>query len=194
LIQSDAALTGNGLDCLLALLDGDRERAGQRYVLLRQKLVSFFCWRRALSPEECADETLNIAARRIAEGEPVRDVGCYCIGIARLVVLQHRRENERFTPASSEVVAPQFDIRGADDLRLQCLERCLQELPDDSRQLILAYYESQGGSAIESRRLLARRLGVPLNALRIRAYRIRARLEESVRRMLVDTAGPDETV
>ena len=55
--------------------------------------------------------------------------------------------------------------------RLDGLDRCLGELPDQ-RQLIVEYYADAGGRTIDRRRELARRLGIPMNALGIRAWRI----------------------
>jgi hypothetical protein len=51
----------------------------------------------------------------------------------------------------------------------------------DARELIRAYYEGEGEVKIRNRKDLAGRLEVPLNALRIRAFRLRAKIEECVR-------------
>ena len=45
---------------------------------------------------------------------------------------------------------------------------------------MLSYYTGEGGRRIRNRKKIADRLGVAMNALRIRAYRLRARLEECV--------------
>lgn len=65
-------------------------------------------------------------------------------------------------------------------MRYECFERCLQSLPDENRDVILEYYQEEKRSKIDRRKTLAERLGVPLNALRIRACRIRAKLETCV--------------
>ncbi len=59
-------------------------------------------------------------------------------------------------------------------------ETCLKKLSDDSRELIVAYYREQRRAKIKLRKELAERLGIPLNALRIRAHRIRTKLEDCV--------------
>ena len=64
--------------------------------------------------------------------------------------------------------------------RLDCLEHCLQGLPPKDRDLIGGYYQGETSVKIHNRRSLAAKLGVPLNALRIRALRIRERLEACV--------------
>ncbi len=56
----------------------------------------------------------------------------------------------------------------------------MQSLPAENRELIIEYYQEEKRAKIDRRKNLAERLGVPLNALRIRAHRIRAKLEECV--------------
>jgi hypothetical protein len=46
---------------------------------------------------------------------------------------------------------------------------------------VLQYYQEEKRAKIEHRKRLAERLGIELNALRIRAYRIRAELYECIR-------------
>lgn len=179
--KSDRSLTADRLDRLLAALDSDRERAAASYLLLRRRLVGFFEWRGAWSPEECADETLGIAARRLAEGEQVQNLPGYCSGIARMVMLEQNRARDRFRPVPDMSSPSQQDDCQDEQQRLRCLEQCLDELPGESRQLILAYYDAGPGGTIESRKVLARRLGIPAGALRIRVHRIRTRLEDLVR-------------
>jgi len=54
--------------------------------------------------------------------------------------------------------------------------------------LILRYYQGEQRAKIENRRALAERLGLTINALRIRASRIRSRLEACVIEWSDDTA------
>src|ERR671938_30866 len=63
-----AALTAEAFTKLLARLDPDRERAGEKYEELRRTLVKFFEWRGAPFPEDQADETFNRVARKLDEG------------------------------------------------------------------------------------------------------------------------------
>ena len=55
-----------------------------------------------------------------------------------------------------------------------------QGLPPKDLDLIGGYYQGETSVKIHNRRSLAAKLGVPLNALRIRALRIRERLEACV--------------
>jgi len=70
------------------------------------------------------------------------------------------------------------------DERSEWLKNCLQELPLESRQLVLQYYKEDKQQNIDARAALAARLGIPLNALRSRVQRLRDRLEHCVRRAM----------
>jgi len=66
-------------------------------------------------------------------------------------------------------------------MEYNCLESCMQALTADNRQLVYEYYRENKAAKIENRKKLAGQLGIALNALRIRACRIRASLQECVR-------------
>jgi DNA-directed RNA polymerase specialized sigma24 family protein len=79
-----------------------------------------------------------------------------------------------------EIDRQQVEIEPESEIALDCLDRCLEGLTVDSRQLIVDYYQEERRAKIELRQQLAEKLGIPLNALRIRAHRIRATLEKCV--------------
>jgi RNA polymerase sigma factor (sigma-70 family) len=180
--KSEWTLSAEALARFLACLDPDTDRAGEKYESLRLALIKFFDWRGAHFPEELADETINRVIRKLDEGETLRDIPTYCYGVARLVLLEKlkapeskRADFEELPP--SALVAPEPEEK---DERQDCFERCLKELPVESRQLILQYYGDEKREKINRRLAMAERLGIPLNALRSRAQRIRNRLEECV--------------
>ncbi|MFN7945445.1 MAG: sigma-70 family RNA polymerase sigma factor [Blastocatellia bacterium] len=180
------SLTGEAFARFLSCLDSDTERAGEKYESVRLMLLKFFDWRGAHFPEECADETINRVIRKIDEGETIRDIPTYCQGVARLVFLEtlKRADSKRADieeVSQLELAAPEPET---EDPRLACFNRCLAELPPESRQLIMQYYQDEKRARINNRQSLAERLGLPLNALRSRAQRIRNRLEECVSRCL----------
>jgi DNA-directed RNA polymerase specialized sigma24 family protein len=84
-----------------------------------------------------------------------------------------------------EPVAPDSPTEEAEqkEHRLSCLDECLDKLPIESSRLILGYYDDEEKAKI-ARRKLAEALGIPLNALRIRAHRIRTVLEECLQQCL----------
>jgi DNA-directed RNA polymerase specialized sigma24 family protein len=70
------------------------------------------------------------------------------------------------------------------EARLECLDRCLGELPPETRELVLRYYQGGGGDRMKARATLAADLGVSPGVLRLRLHRIRARLHVCVRKCL----------
>jgi len=175
-------LSQEAFDALLAGLDPDRARAGERYEVLRQKLVRFFEWRGAFDAEEQADETLNRVARRIEEGETIQNVAAYAAGVARMVWREAAKQQDRSRELDERTPAPDPEPEDVDEsARFECLDACLAALPDDQRDLVLAYFAEERGAKIDSRKQMAARLGVEMNALRIRVHRIRARLELCVK-------------
>jgi len=177
-------MTQGAFDRLLAGLDPDREQAGQKYVRLRLKLIKYFEWRGAAFPDREADVTINRVARRIEEGQEIHSLSAYAYGVARLVFSEWLRAQRKEQEALECVPPLEVQETEADldaEVRRACLDRCLQALPEENRALIIGYYDDEKGRKIESRKRLAARLGIRVNALRIRAHRIRVSLEACVR-------------
>lgn len=185
----DELLTQTGFDKLLALLDEDRERAGLKYEALRARLIKFFEWRDCETPEDLADAVFDRVTKKIEAGELVRNVEAYSATVAQFVLKEEARAPaRRFQSIDDD---PRLENRLAadgedapdetDEARLDCLDRCLAELPDEQRRLITAYYDADERTMIEARRRLAAANGVTPNSLRIRVCRLKARLEECAR-------------
>jgi DNA-directed RNA polymerase specialized sigma24 family protein len=187
------SLTPEAFSKLLASFDPDRERAGEKYELVRSGLVSFFEWRGAPFPEEHADETINRVARKLDEGDHISDPFTYVYGVARMLLLEIHKEREKERAALAQLPqrhppTPGVGEKDEAELRFSCLERCLDGLSDESRDFMRQYYEGEKSVKIEGRKRLAERLGIPLNALRLRARRIRGKLEICVNECM--KAGP----
>ncbi len=165
-------LTREALDGLLQALGGDRNAAGRRYEILRHKLIDLFAWRRCETPEELADETLNRLARRLIQGEPVEKIESYALGIARMLLKETTRQREQRDIALREIQNLQPAAAEKTGM-LERFERCLYALPESRRTLIARYYSGE-------RTALARELGLSVNALRVRALRIRRKLYQCV--------------
>ncbi|MBO0861765.1 MAG: hypothetical protein J2P21_25410 [Chloracidobacterium sp.] len=179
-------LTEEAFAKFLACLDPDPSRAGEKYEALREALVKFLDWRGAHFPEELVDETFNRVTRKLEEGETIRDAPNYCHGVARLVLLQwmERSGNKRAELEDLSMVAiPEPDVT---DVRRECLNHCLRQLPAENRDLIIEYfrYRKDGKQKIDHRASMAKRLEIPLNALRSRVQRIRDKLERCIMRRL----------
>ena len=182
--RSDWTLTEEAFAKLLARLDPDKERAGETYEMLRLRLVKFFDWRGAHFPEECVDETFNRVARKIESGGVISDMAAYCHGVARMIFLESLRHPAYKQISLNELSeAPAVSpSREGTNLRRQCLEDCLSDLAAESRLLILEYYKDERRDKIDNRLSLAKRLGIPIDALRSRAQRVRDKLEKCVKR------------
>ncbi|MBV9072910.1 MAG: hypothetical protein JOZ10_04700 [Acidobacteria bacterium] len=179
---------------LLNWLDAGEDSDGRRYLDIRRRLVLYFERKNCLASQELADETLNRVARRLEEQGCIRDAAPaqYCYIVARFVFLESLREPEAQSRALSDESAsspPGQRARSSDDDRsskemLQALEECLTTLAPSDRELMLEYYRGERQEKIRGRKALAGRLGVTLNALTIRACRLRDKLEACVRRRL----------
>ncbi len=187
-------MTAEAFRALLAQLDADLDRAGEKYLLLRQKLAKFFERRGCHTPAEMVDETINRVARRLAEGkeilagEPVR----YFYGVARNVLREYRESRARQSCSLDDIsqaehpchdpveVLARAEFRDLYERRLEKLESCLAQLPPAHRDLLLRYYCGEQRERIDGRRELAARLGITLNALKIRVLRLRKSLARRI--------------
>jgi DNA-directed RNA polymerase specialized sigma24 family protein len=183
-------LSEKSLAGFMSVLDEDPERAGERYEILRRKLMKFFEWRGSTNADELADETINRLVRKIEEGEDIRDLFAYSSGMARLVWLEVLKEQERMRGALEELNASSRYFPETGSQRIECFESCLEGLSTENRTLILDYYRAEKSSKIKLRKQLAEKLGTPINALRIRAHRIRLQLERCVTNCLSKAEEP----
>lgn len=187
-MKKDWVLTQDAFDRLLDWLDSDRDSAGRKYEAIRLRLIKIFTCRGCSEAEELADETINRVIAKIAgvsfeyEGNPA----LYFYGFAPNLHHEYLRRNRlKAAEVSAEdtrisaSVAPQ----PADDSQREydCLDTCLGHLTADNRKLVLEYYQQERRAKIDHRQRLATELGIAVNALRIRAHRIRRTLEQCVR-------------
>lgn len=180
--NKNRTLTQEAFDRLLQCLDEDRDRAGEKYEGIRAGLVRFFEWRGCLFSEDRADEAINRVARKVERGEEFRDIYTYVYGVARMLAFEAARETSQGRAALEALSYNQSVHQESDDSQtaVECLRRCMTHLSSENRELIASYYQGEKRARIEQRRRLADRLGLPLNALRIRACRIREKLQACV--------------
>lgn len=191
-------LTKDAFDRLLIWLDPDREQAGRKYEEIRIRLVRFFEWQGCPYPEDQTDQTINRVARRLGEGVKILSSNpfVYFSGVARNVLREYWRHPER---SALDVSVGQYALEAADkdaeerkmatERKLECLECCLQRLSSSHRKLITEYYREEKDAKIKTRKMMADREKIPLNALRIRCYRIKEGLEKCVTDCLKLAAG-----
>ena len=162
-------------DVLLARLDPDRDRAGEVYEVIRLKLLKFFIWKNCADAEFHADDALDRIARKLHEGTEIKNVNAYAYQVARFIALEQYRQ-----PVATEEMDYQPHVPEPPSARMECLERCLGFLSIADRKLILSYYEGEGAQKIEQRKELGRQLKISMTALKIRACRIRTKLETCI--------------
>ncbi len=176
-------LTQMSFDKLLDLLDADRENAGVKYESLRLRLIKFFEWRNCEMSEELTDIVFDRVLRKIAEGEQIQSVTAYSATVSQFVFKEYLRSNERQNQLIED--APEIQnltqkVYAEDDkktLRLSCLDKCLAEFSTENRKFIIAYYDTDETTMIASRKRLADELNSTLNTIRIKACRLKGKLE-----------------
>ncbi|MBS1855141.1 MAG: sigma-70 family RNA polymerase sigma factor [Acidobacteria bacterium] len=179
-------LTQEAFDRLLEMLAGDRQVAAERYEAIRARLIRFFTWERAPLPEDHADETINRVAKRLSDGEEIKDAGGYFYGVARMVLREVMAETQRRARGAEEFERHERRMAEAEHDRdqkqeaMDCLSRCLEHAGPRERSFIVRYYQGDKRNRIENRRRMAEELDLPLNALRNRALRLREKIENCV--------------
>jgi DNA-directed RNA polymerase specialized sigma24 family protein len=192
-LDRDASGTPAAFSQFLSWLDEGVESNGEKYLEMRRRLVAYFDRKGCPEADELTDETLNRVARRLEEEGAITGTAPaqYCYITAKFVFLEYLRDHARFSSSLTEMSPVKVDAvlsRAAlrDDSetkerRSVCLDRCMENLSMPDRQLILEYYQGEQRTKIESRRDLATSLRLSVNALSIRACRIRNKLELCVR-------------
>jgi DNA-directed RNA polymerase specialized sigma24 family protein len=163
-------------DRLLFWLDPDRERAGLTYEKIRWRLVAILASRGCTQPEELADETIDRVARRVPDIQEsyVGEKAIYFLGVMNNVHHEHLRR-----PALPRLWEPERQLETKEQT-YQCLDKCLDTLAPYARQLIEKYYAENKQAKINLRKRIARELGIKTSTLRLRALRIREKLQTCV--------------
>jgi RNA polymerase sigma factor (sigma-70 family) len=196
--DNEQSLKEDALAHLWRWLSPDKEQAGLRYEILRQKLVELFARRQVpvLFLHELADETLDRVGRKLAEGEVIHNPEpmAYVHGVARNVLSEfwrrHSRSEKEETPfedltrqdlARIESRQKLQDERQEKDRWLECMEKFLKTLPPKDASLLKnCHHDDQRQQSI-NRRQAAAQMGITENSLRVHLHRIRQTLQRKVR-------------
>jgi DNA-directed RNA polymerase specialized sigma24 family protein len=167
-------------DQLLSWLDPDPQRAGLTYEKIRRRLVSILASRGCASAEELADEIIDRVARRVVDirNAYVGDQAIYFLGVLNNVHHEYLKRPMMARPPEPG------DDNEAKEKTHQCLERCLDKLSNNSRQMIERYYAENKQAKIDLRKRIAKEFGISLNTLRLRALRIREKLQACIEQCL----------
>ena len=182
-----AELTAEAFGLLLARLGENETQAAVRYEELRLKIVKFFIWKRECAEAEAdalADETLDRVSAKLAQKIEIQNVNAYALEVSRYVWLEHLRKKKEtaYGDNAPEIAAPPDAPEDA-DARLLCLKKCLAEISKSAadKNLIIGYYSAADGEKNKiQRRSLAEKLGLTMNTLKVKACRLRERLERCI--------------
>jgi DNA-directed RNA polymerase specialized sigma24 family protein len=191
----DSAVPPERLEEILAWLHPDREMAGVIYVELRASLERIFKWKRSADPEGLTDQVFDRVGKKVQEisSNYSGDPRLFFYGVARNVIRESAVKARSFVPLdeidepiieSTIEVIPTF-------IREECFESCLDQLDSGKRKLIVAYYARDRQAKIDFRAETARKIGVSVETLRVRAFRIRSWLEACIERCLKER-GPTQ--
>jgi DNA-directed RNA polymerase specialized sigma24 family protein len=171
-------------DQLLRWLDPEPERAGLAYEKIRWRLVTILASRGCSSPEELADETIDRVARRVADIEAsyVGDKAIYFLGVMNNVHHEYLKQ-----PPLPRLPEPDDEVESKENIH-RCLDKCLDKLTPNSRRMIEQYYAEDKRAKIDLRKRIAAELGIGLSTLRLRALRIRDKLQTCIEQCLVSEA------
>ena len=179
-------MTVERFDRLLFLLDPGRTEAAERYEEIRTRLIKFFEWRGCPIAGELADRTFDRVAAKVEQGEEIRNITAYCVGVARLIHLEYLRQVERerqlFDDTAEAAVTYDFEATATESARISAFEDCFAGLLPDQRGQLTTYHTGEKAERISNRKGLAKQLGIAGGALRIRMFRLRQILEECLDR------------
>ena len=183
-----SAIPPENFDEILAWLNPDRDVAGAMYVQLRHDLEKLFLWKSVADAEGSTDEVIDRVAKRIHEVKPnfVGDPRVYFFAVANNLIKENFRKIKTHVSITETDPSQQPTTEDEqDDVAIHdCLDKCLQQLSNEQRTLIREYYAKEKQAKIDYRSELARRLGITVETLRVRAFRIRVSLEGCIERCL----------
>ncbi len=190
-----AELTAEAFGLLLVRLDENESVAAGKYEELRLKLIKFFIWQRRCAESEAdalADETLDRVSVKLARNIEINNVNAYALEVSRFVWLEHirRRKEIGYGDDLPEIAVPP-ETAEESDWRLACLRKCLIEVSqnESERHLIIGYYGAETGEKNKNQRKnLAEKLGLTMNTLKVKACRLRERLERCINDCAAKTA------
>lgn len=185
-------MTAGAWDGFVRWLDEGGDSEGRSYLEMRRRLVAYFDRKNCRNPDELADETLDRVARRLEEEKTIETEtpAKYCYTVARFVFMESLRSKDAKSDSIDQMSrldelkatdGSDDEERDEKEKMLSCLDKCSSELEPKNRDLIFGYYVGDERVKIENRRSMAARLGITVNALSIRAFRIRDKLEACVR-------------
>lgn len=180
----NSAIPPESFEEILAWLNPDREVAATMYVQLRHDLAKLFTYRGCTDPEGLTDEVFDRVAKKVHnlrptyDGDPRR----YFRAVANNLVKENLKRVK--TQVSLVGIDPPQQKTSENEKEKadieECLHSCLQKLRDDNRRLFVAYHAKEKQAKIDHRSELAQQLGITVETLRVKIYRIRVSLQDCI--------------
>ena len=170
-------------ESLLDWLDENREVAAHKYEAIRLRLIKIFVVQKHLDAENLADQVFDRVCRKLADIAPNYEgkKELYFYGVARKIHLEAQNRAKTTELEINHLAAKNTDDEES-NIHYQCLENCLQKLSVDDRNLIVGYYQNEKTAKIDCRKQIAERLGITIDNLRIKIFRLRNELKKCVLR------------
>lgn len=177
---------GGSLNRLLLRLDSDLPRAAEKYEELRRVLIKFFEWNRSPRADDLADEVISRLAMKAVDD--IQNIKAFARKIAEYVLMEEAKKSQRLTSidemtheipsveTSPDTIVEKLDAK----IRIDCLRMCREQLLPEEDALVMAYHDVEHESHKLCRKRLAQQMGLTMNALRVRANRLRDKLEDCV--------------
>ncbi len=167
-------LTREKFSSFLEWLSPDGDRAGEEYERLRFRLCTFFSQRQCSFADDLADETINRVILKSAE-EKIESKIAYCYGVAKNVYRESlRKQRTHLDIDETQIAAKEPEEQSFPG---ECLDKCLEELPAESRNLLLDYFSEANTAKIELHQRISRSLRMTQTALRMRVMRAKQKLK-----------------
>lgn len=190
-MRLEQVLSQEEFDALLLLFSEDRDQAGLVYEDIRRNLLRYFESRNCRDSDILTDETLFRVATKAHTFDPARHTrpSSFVFGFASKILLEYARDPVKMritydrwvqTPVAAAMAVDHGESDEPEDVN--CLNRCLAEMTEADRDLLLAYYSKEKHEKIKARKQLAAEMGVKMETLHMRVHRLRATLRKCMKR------------
>jgi DNA-directed RNA polymerase specialized sigma24 family protein len=172
-----AEITQESFARFLEWLSPDSECAGEEYERVRFLLLRFFSLRHCHRADELADETINRVILKISD-EEIENKFAYIYGVAKNVHRESlRKERPHLDIDEVEIAA---NAPAPQSFSSECLDKCLEKLPADSRNRLLDYFSETGQKKIKLHQRISENLKITQTALRMSIMRSKKKLKTCV--------------
>jgi RNA polymerase sigma factor (sigma-70 family) len=183
--MKNESLTPEDFDRLLQWLDSNPNQAVLKYEKTRVRLITFFAGGGCgCDAERLADEAFDRVCQKLRVSEVSEsyegDKSFYFLGFARNIRHEYYRERQ-LDELPVQVVDPDENKNDPEaEEELECLDQCIDELPNEKRTLVIEYYLFEKAEKIDHHKKMAIQLGIDIRTLRLRVHRTREQLRPCI--------------